>query len=78
MSNGATHDNLTKQLYFPSLLLTIPIYFITKSILAVILFIVFYSIGVFIQRLATPDTDVNDGHYGFYIAKKHFGWFGWF
>ena len=70
MSNGVVHDRLTKQISIPASLLlgvsVFPIVGITGSLLAVLS----CFIGIQIQRSMTPDLDVDDGNYSFYLLRK--------
>jgi len=72
MSSGKVHDYFTNQLKYPvSLFLGIILYPLV-GLIGSIMAIIFCWLGCNYQRIATPDLDINNGFYGFFLLRKKF------
>lgn len=73
MASGKIHDKFTKQITFPlSLTLAAVLFPIVGWLGSGIGFVLSY-LGFSLQRVMTPDLDVDAGFYGFFLIQKNLG-----
>lgn len=70
MSDGKTHDKVTQYISVAAPIVVGLVYFSDERLIAMTCLA--FS-GCQLQRYCSPDTDVNHGFYGLYIAKRDFG-----
>jgi len=76
MSNGITHDRFSKIIIIPSSVLLGILVYPLVGIIGGVVAVGMSIIGGLIQRVASPDLDVDRGFYGFYLTRKYLGILG--
>jgi uncharacterized metal-binding protein len=74
VSSGKIHNKIIEDFTIPIyLFILILFYLINPDCRYSFIYAWFVKLGIYIAKIASPDVDVDNGFYGFFLIKKNFG-----